>query len=270
MYCSQRRLLRRKLEFHVCTINKSAYTKKVWKLIQWSSSNIISFFLSFYSPFFYPSSFVHLDVTFFFHFFHYFFLSQLFLKIPFHPFFSLSLSVFSRYNHSLSGFKENCRQFNRMDYFVSSPPKNFKILHSFDNFFRRHELLRKYLHFHASFLSSYLFFYCIVPAQKLGFIILIGLLWEYRSCCLVEKWGKSIDQHPLKKEIIKAERKKREIEKEERTKERKKERKNKRKMLKIKTNWKRKKKTEKLKERKINNDKNNNVKRKKKNNLGQE
>ena len=27
------RLLRRGLEFHVCTINKSAYTKKVWKLI---------------------------------------------------------------------------------------------------------------------------------------------------------------------------------------------------------------------------------------------
>ena len=31
--CSQRRLLRRGLEFHVCTINKSAHTKKVWKLI---------------------------------------------------------------------------------------------------------------------------------------------------------------------------------------------------------------------------------------------
>ena len=31
--CSRRRLLRRKLEFHVCTINKSAHTKKVWKLI---------------------------------------------------------------------------------------------------------------------------------------------------------------------------------------------------------------------------------------------
>ncbi len=28
------RLLRRGLEFHVCTINKSAHTKKVWKLIQ--------------------------------------------------------------------------------------------------------------------------------------------------------------------------------------------------------------------------------------------
>ena len=31
--CSERRLLPRGLEFHVCTINKSAYTKKVWKLI---------------------------------------------------------------------------------------------------------------------------------------------------------------------------------------------------------------------------------------------
>ena len=28
MHCSRRRLLRRGLEFHVCTINKSAYTKK--------------------------------------------------------------------------------------------------------------------------------------------------------------------------------------------------------------------------------------------------
>ena len=33
VYCSRRRLLRRGLEFHVCTINKSAHTKKVWKLI---------------------------------------------------------------------------------------------------------------------------------------------------------------------------------------------------------------------------------------------
>ena len=29
VYCSRRRLLRRGLEFHVCTINKSAHTKKV-------------------------------------------------------------------------------------------------------------------------------------------------------------------------------------------------------------------------------------------------
>ena len=29
----RRRLLGRGLEFHVCTINKSAYSKKVWKLI---------------------------------------------------------------------------------------------------------------------------------------------------------------------------------------------------------------------------------------------
>ena len=36
VYCSRRRLLRRGLEFHVCTINKSAHTKKVWKLIVYS------------------------------------------------------------------------------------------------------------------------------------------------------------------------------------------------------------------------------------------
>ena len=33
VHCSRRRLLRKGLEFHVCTINKSARTKKVWKLI---------------------------------------------------------------------------------------------------------------------------------------------------------------------------------------------------------------------------------------------
>ena len=33
VHCCRRRLLRRGLEFHVCTINKSAHTKKVWKLI---------------------------------------------------------------------------------------------------------------------------------------------------------------------------------------------------------------------------------------------
>ena len=31
--CIAARLLQRGLEFHVCTINKSAHTKKVWKLI---------------------------------------------------------------------------------------------------------------------------------------------------------------------------------------------------------------------------------------------
>ena len=36
LHCSRRRLLRRGLEFHVCTINKSAHTKKVWKLIVYS------------------------------------------------------------------------------------------------------------------------------------------------------------------------------------------------------------------------------------------
>ena len=34
VHCSRRRLLRKGLEFHVCTINKSAYTQKVWKLIE--------------------------------------------------------------------------------------------------------------------------------------------------------------------------------------------------------------------------------------------
>ena len=33
VHCSRRRLLRRGLEFHVCTINKSSHTKKDWKLI---------------------------------------------------------------------------------------------------------------------------------------------------------------------------------------------------------------------------------------------
>ena len=33
VHCSRWILLRRGLEFHVCTINKSAHTKKVWKPI---------------------------------------------------------------------------------------------------------------------------------------------------------------------------------------------------------------------------------------------
>ena len=33
VHCSWRRLLQRGLEFQVCTINKSAHKKKVWKLI---------------------------------------------------------------------------------------------------------------------------------------------------------------------------------------------------------------------------------------------
>ena len=33
VHCSRRRLLRRGVEFHVCTVNESAHTKKVWKLI---------------------------------------------------------------------------------------------------------------------------------------------------------------------------------------------------------------------------------------------
>ena len=38
VHCNRRRLLRRGLEINVCTINKSAHTKKVWKLIKWSSN----------------------------------------------------------------------------------------------------------------------------------------------------------------------------------------------------------------------------------------
>ena len=34
VHCSWRRLFQRGLEFHVCTINKSGYTTKVWKLIE--------------------------------------------------------------------------------------------------------------------------------------------------------------------------------------------------------------------------------------------
>ena len=37
VHCSRRRLLWRGLEFHVCTINKSAHTKKGWKLIEGTS-----------------------------------------------------------------------------------------------------------------------------------------------------------------------------------------------------------------------------------------
>ena len=33
VHCSRGRWVRRGLEFHVCTINKSTHTKKVWKLI---------------------------------------------------------------------------------------------------------------------------------------------------------------------------------------------------------------------------------------------
>ena len=36
MHCSQRRLLRKGLEVHVCTITKNTHTKNVWKLILWS------------------------------------------------------------------------------------------------------------------------------------------------------------------------------------------------------------------------------------------
>ena len=33
VHCRRKIFLRRRLEFHVCTINKSAYKKNVWKLI---------------------------------------------------------------------------------------------------------------------------------------------------------------------------------------------------------------------------------------------
>ena len=41
MHCGRRRLLRRGLEFHVYTINKSAHTKKVWKLIVSTSYSFV-------------------------------------------------------------------------------------------------------------------------------------------------------------------------------------------------------------------------------------
>jgi len=37
VHCSQARILLRGLEFHVCTINKCAHMKKVWKLIEGTS-----------------------------------------------------------------------------------------------------------------------------------------------------------------------------------------------------------------------------------------
>ena len=37
VHCSRRILLRRGMEFYMCTMNKSAHTKKVWKLIKCSS-----------------------------------------------------------------------------------------------------------------------------------------------------------------------------------------------------------------------------------------
>ena len=50
VHCCQRWLLRKGLELHVCTFNKSAHTKKVWKLIVCTSyvnlSRFISWFIS--------------------------------------------------------------------------------------------------------------------------------------------------------------------------------------------------------------------------------
>ena len=45
MQCSRRRLLQRRLEFHVCTINKSPHTKKVWELIVCSSYLTVAYYL---------------------------------------------------------------------------------------------------------------------------------------------------------------------------------------------------------------------------------
>ena len=47
VYCSRRRLLRSGLEFHVCTINKSAHTKGVLKLIVWTSYIYIYIYMNF-------------------------------------------------------------------------------------------------------------------------------------------------------------------------------------------------------------------------------
>ena len=51
---SRRRLFRRELEFHVCTINKSARTKKVWKLIVCSSCIYIYIYIYVYILFLPP------------------------------------------------------------------------------------------------------------------------------------------------------------------------------------------------------------------------
>ena len=48
VHCSRRRLLRRGLEFHVCSINKSAHTKKVWKLIVCTSFIYIYIYIYIY------------------------------------------------------------------------------------------------------------------------------------------------------------------------------------------------------------------------------
>ena len=49
VHCSRRRLLGRGLEFHACTINKSAQTKKVWKtyliILMWHNVNIFNVYL---------------------------------------------------------------------------------------------------------------------------------------------------------------------------------------------------------------------------------
>ena len=44
VHCSRRGLLRSGLVFHVCTINKSAHTKKVWKLIISTSYYLVWFY----------------------------------------------------------------------------------------------------------------------------------------------------------------------------------------------------------------------------------
>ena len=46
VHCSRTRLLRRGPELHVCTINKSAHTKNVWKLIVCTSYNVSQYTLN--------------------------------------------------------------------------------------------------------------------------------------------------------------------------------------------------------------------------------
>ena len=59
VHCSRRRLLQRGQEFHVCTINKSAHTKKVWKLIVGTSYHFYFMFGCFVSIFFFwPHSYM--------------------------------------------------------------------------------------------------------------------------------------------------------------------------------------------------------------------
>ena len=133
MHCSRRRVLRRGLEFHACTINKSAHTKKICELIWWSlyfvqKSNFLCkiccechflgffFFLvtlilsrNFSSGLLNSSSFVRFVYNFFFHYyqlnesnnFHSFYHSLVFFSLFFCIFFyPLSFLVCFSFFHS--------------------------------------------------------------------------------------------------------------------------------------------------------------------------